>query len=265
MFVCVLQVPYSISEMMEEWTLQLGYPIVTMHVHYGDTQIRMVLSQERFLTNLRLREEKSKENIWWHVKLTFSMNEDRNSEHETWLLNEPKEFVIRNANQGADWDFVLANVRCEHFYRVNYDQDTWARIVGAVREDSHYLNSATKSCLIDNAWELLAANLLSADVALNLTFFSLRNDTSYPLWKTINHHLKNVYSLMYRSGHHTQFYKYCESIIDLALQANNDTKQRDDFASIRNFHIEDFANFVGHPSFVQNSVNLALEWVELLG
>ena len=97
----------------------------------------------------------------------------------------------------------------------------------ALREDSSVLDSATKSCLIDNSWELLGANELSADIALDLTILSVQNDTSYPLWKTVEHHLEIIYTLMYRSGEREKFQTYCEQIVNISLEAETNLSRSD--------------------------------------
>ncbi|XP_063719151.1 aminopeptidase N-like isoform X2 [Symsagittifera roscoffensis] len=270
------EIPHSITEMMTEWTLQLGYPLVTMHVDYGQSSedsvsdsspssnpISVTLSQRHFITNLNYSQqylEKTDSN-WWHIKIDFITSDGQT--HGEWLTKEPKNITIelnQTNSDNAKVRFILANSRCEHFYRVNYDIETWRRIVDALREDSSVLDSATKSCLIDNSWELLGANELSADIALDLTILSVQNDTSYPLWKTVEHHLEIIYTLMYRSGEREKFQTYCEQIVNISLEAETNLS-RSDFQATRKTKIKEFANFIGHPQFIAQSVSQAEYWV----
>ena len=259
------QVKYSVTEMMQEWTMQLGYPLVTISVEYDDNQYRTSMSQMHFLTNKNYSQSIAQVNgVWWHLKIEFISS--RGTEDFTWLLNEPHNYVISEQSRKTDVTstnekFLLVNWRCEHFYRVNYDNATWSRIISALKKNASALDSAAKACLIDNAWSLLAADLLSAEVPLNLTVIALKNDSSYPLWKTVKHHLKRAYSLMYLSQDRDKFQEYCWKIVDLAMTTSNESGSGD-FDLMRQEYLLDFANFVEHQSTVQNSIEKVVRWLD---
>ena len=248
--------------MMDEWTMQLGYPLVTISIEYDSNEYRTSMSQIHFLTNKNFSQSIAQVNgNWWHLKIEFVSS--TGTEDFTWLLNKPHSYVISERSPTDDFSskFLLVNWRCEHFYRVNYDNETWSRIIQALRKNASALDSAAKACLVDNAWSLLAADLLSAEVPLNLTVIALKNDTSYPLWKTVKHHLERTYSLMYLSQDREAFREYCSKIVDLAMEFSNQNGS-DDFDRMREEYLADFANFIEHKQTVEKSKEKVKNWVD---
>ena len=62
-----------------------------------------------------------------------------------------------------------------------------------------------------------------------------------------------------------QFQRYCEFIIDLATDASKYAEHQAEFHNSRANQIQTFANFIGHPVYLEKAMNLTDEWLERLG
>jgi aminopeptidase N len=69
------------------------------------------------------------------------------------------------------------------FYRVNYDERNWNLIWAQLLHDPKQIPTISRAELIDDAFHLARADLLSYRTALNLANY-LRKETEYLPWKS---------------------------------------------------------------------------------
>ncbi|XP_074661085.1 glutamyl aminopeptidase-like isoform X2 [Tubulanus polymorphus] len=164
----------NVSEVMDTWTLQMGYPVVNLKRNAA----KIEATQEYFLLNPnaeRSKEFKSPFEYTWHVPLTYSTDQKPADSALVWLKRGPASFEIP-AN--AKW--IKANKNTIGFYRVNYDAATWQALIEQLRSDYTVFSAADRAGLIDDSFSLARAGQLDQVTALNLTHYLLQEEEYVP-------------------------------------------------------------------------------------
>lgn len=143
----------DIKTIMDTWTLQPGYPVVTVIRNNSDVTI----TQQRY----QLPETDYSDNSRWYVPITFETTAKRHQEGvPSYWLNLLDNITITDVADPADWLYV--NIERKGFYRVNYDYESWL-ILSRFFDD---LPAVAQAQLIDDSLQLARAELLSYDVTL---------------------------------------------------------------------------------------------------
>uniref|UniRef100_A0A8C8DG72 Aminopeptidase n=1 Tax=Oncorhynchus tshawytscha TaxID=74940 RepID=A0A8C8DG72_ONCTS len=144
-----------VAEVMATWTMQMGYPVITINTTTGD------VSQEHFLLI-----QPSDYNYTWHVPIKVM-----------------KEGLRKSAFKSEDGKWVLANINCMGYFRVNYDPANWDRLLSQLETNIHEIPLINRGQLIDDAFNLARAKHINVTLALRTTKY-LRNDTEYIPWES---------------------------------------------------------------------------------
>lgn len=166
--------PYNVSvaPIMTTWTEQPGFPVVTVAINNGVVTLR----QQRFL----LRNLKSTPtNLTWYIPITWATQENPNFDRinvEYWLQDERDTI---NINESSGW--VIFNVQSAGFYRVNYDNESWYRIIKVLNSknyaDIHVLNRAA---IVDDLLNLARTGFLPYPTAFDGLQYLKRENNYLP-------------------------------------------------------------------------------------
>ena len=98
---------------MDTWTLQMGYPLITVRRNYDDRSARV--TQERFLVGKK--EQSSSSSYSWWVPLTFSYpgNGFNNTYSKNWLKKGEKSRIVDGLPESLTP--VIFNVQQTGYYR----------------------------------------------------------------------------------------------------------------------------------------------------
>uniref|UniRef100_A0A8P4KNK1 Aminopeptidase n=1 Tax=Dicentrarchus labrax TaxID=13489 RepID=A0A8P4KNK1_DICLA len=157
----------KVALIMKPWTTQIGYPVITINTTDGG------IYQKHFLFN-----DSSESNLWWHVPIT-AMSDTSGLFSFT-----------------GEW--ILANVNCTGYYRVNYNPENWERLLTQLEKDPHRIPLMNRGQLIDDAFNLARAKLVDVSLALNSTRF-LHNETAYIPWESAVRNLEYIVLMFDRS------------------------------------------------------------------
>jgi aminopeptidase N len=151
---------------MDTWTLQMGFPLVTIERNGTDVFAR----QDRFLmssTNDTLNTTPSKFGYKWYIPLSYRTNRPEDGVKQVWMnmtdgktsLKVSSYICLRNHflvsfTLPEDVLWFKANVNQSGFYRVNYDKDMWHHLVSALLNDTNTFSPADRASLIDDAFTL---------------------------------------------------------------------------------------------------------------
>ncbi|XP_013979610.1 alanyl (membrane) aminopeptidase-like b [Salmo salar] len=160
----------KVAEVMETWTMQMGYPVITINTTTGD------VSQEHFLLI-----QPSDYNFTWHVPIKVMKEGLAPTALDTQVLAVPKE--RKSAFKSEDGKWVLANINCMGYFRVNYDPANWDRLLSQLETNIHEIPLINRGQLIDDAFNLARAKHINVTLALRTTKY-LRNDTEYIPWES---------------------------------------------------------------------------------
>uniref|UniRef100_A0A673IDW7 Aminopeptidase n=1 Tax=Sinocyclocheilus rhinocerous TaxID=307959 RepID=A0A673IDW7_9TELE len=173
--------PKSVQEIMDRWVLQMGFPVVTINTTTGQ------ITQEHFLLDPESKPDRPSEfNYEWFVPISWTKKE----------VAQPLYWLLKKTDQSNDMkisvdEWVLANINVTGYYRVNYDNDNWQRLLNSIP----VINRAQ---LIDDAFNLAKAGIIETTLALRTTLF-LNSETEYMPWEAALDNLDYFYLMFDRT------------------------------------------------------------------
>uniref|UniRef100_A0A8C2BEW6 Aminopeptidase n=1 Tax=Cyprinus carpio TaxID=7962 RepID=A0A8C2BEW6_CYPCA len=180
--------PKTVQEIMDRWVLQMGFPVVTIDTTTGQ------ITQEHFLLDPETKPDRPSEfNYEWFVPISWTKNETTQPLY--WLLN--KNDQSNDMKISAD-EWVLANINVTGYYRVNYDNDNWQRLLNVLKTSRQSIPVINRAQLIDDAFNLAKAGIIETTLALRTTLF-LNSETEYMPWEAALDNLDYFYLMFDRT------------------------------------------------------------------
>ncbi|RVE72148.1 hypothetical protein OJAV_G00059050 [Oryzias javanicus] len=179
-----ISLPCQVDSIMNRWVLQMGFPVVKIDTTTGKiSQKHFLLDPENNVT------VKSPYKYEWIVPVRWMKNGDVSG--DIWWLME-KEAVNLDMRSGSSW--ILANLNVTGYYRVNYDLGNWERLLAQLLSDHQVIPVINRAQLVDDAFNLARAQLVSTTLALRTTSY-LSRDTEFMPWQFALDNL-DYYNLM---------------------------------------------------------------------
>ncbi|NXM40125.1 AMPN Aminopeptidase, partial [Gymnorhina tibicen] len=168
-----VQLPDSISNIMDRWTLQMGFPLVTVDTRTG------TINQTHFLLDPTSSVDRpSVFNYTWIIPITW-MTDNSQGNSSYWLTK-----VTDTNNQfklnSPGW--LLLNLNVSGYFRVNYNQENWDQLLKQLGTNHEVFPVINRAQIIDDAFNLARAKYVSVTLALNTTRF-LSQETAYMPWQ----------------------------------------------------------------------------------
>uniref|UniRef100_A0A671MFX4 Aminopeptidase n=1 Tax=Sinocyclocheilus anshuiensis TaxID=1608454 RepID=A0A671MFX4_9TELE len=149
------------------------------------------------------------EQVGYPVITIITQTGETSQEH--FLLKQTQ--VRRPHFQLQDKDeWVLANVNCAGFFRVNYDEENWNKLRMQLERNHHVIPIINRGQLIDDAFNIARAHRLNVTIALSLTKY-LVNDTEYIPWESALKNLDHLILMFDRSEVYGPITKYLRNLI----------------------------------------------------
>ncbi|KAJ8417420.1 hypothetical protein AAFF_G00286470 [Aldrovandia affinis] len=195
--------PHPVHDIMNRWVLQMGFPVVTIDTTKGElTQMHFLLDPDAVV------ERPSEFNYEWYVPIKWMKSGEDQGQY--WLLNKQ----ATNSNMtatGADW--VLANINVTGYYRVNYDQGNWDRLLAQLNSDHQSIPTINRAQLVDDAFNLARASLISTTMALNTTKY-LSNERDYMPWESALDNLDYFFLMFDRTDVYGPMQAYIQNQVE---------------------------------------------------
>uniref|UniRef100_A0A665W2U9 Aminopeptidase n=1 Tax=Echeneis naucrates TaxID=173247 RepID=A0A665W2U9_ECHNA len=173
-----VHLPHSVHDIMNRWTLQMGFPVVSIDTRTGS------ITQKHFLLDPDSAVDRpSQFNYVWFVPIKWIKTGEEQQQH--WLLQKTV--------SGADW--VLANTNVSGYFRVNYDLENWNRLLSLLNSHHQALPVINRAQIIDDAFNLARAKIIDTTLALATTKY-LSKERDYIPWESALRNL-NYYILMF--------------------------------------------------------------------
>ncbi|KAI6652079.1 Glutamyl aminopeptidase-like [Oopsacas minuta] len=172
----VENVPYNITAVMDTWTIQGGYPILTVTLTDGCAKLKV--TQERFVIVPTDPKDfaKSEFNYIWKVPINFITDSNPDPSETFWLNKKEDEFTRTSLSKDCKW--LKANFGELGFYRVNYEDAQWTALTDLLNTDHTQLQTADRANLLDDAVSLSIAGFITPMQALDLVSY-LKQETDY--------------------------------------------------------------------------------------
>ncbi|XP_044047927.1 alanyl (membrane) aminopeptidase a [Siniperca chuatsi] len=173
----------KVAKVMDTWTNQIGYPVITINTTSGE------IYQKHFLFN-----DSSESSLWWYIPIRVMSNTSESS----FVSLETSDTVKKDEFISKSGEWILANVNCTGYYRVNYNPENWQRLLTQLETNAHRIPLMNRGQLVDDAFNLARAKLVNVTLALNSTRF-LRNERAYLPWESAVRNLEYFVLMFDRS------------------------------------------------------------------
>uniref|UniRef100_A0A8C7CLH2 Aminopeptidase n=1 Tax=Oncorhynchus kisutch TaxID=8019 RepID=A0A8C7CLH2_ONCKI len=182
----VLPQQESVSDMMRTWTLQKGFPLVTVSRKGGE----VTLTQEHFLLST---DNTTHTSSLWHIPVTY-VNDSCSSAPSCRQM-----FTLRNktatlkVSESVKW--LKLNYMNTGFYIVHYGDEGWAALIDALKTDVSTLTPHDRASLIHNIFSLSRLGRVSFRQVLSLLDYTTNETETAPLTEALSQ-LSSVYRLL---------------------------------------------------------------------
>ncbi|XP_051875544.1 leucyl-cystinyl aminopeptidase [Pristis pectinata] len=252
----------NVKEMMETWTLQTGFPLVTVKLDTAANKIH--LSQERFLRLSRSHNLTSTYNSLWHIPLTYITSSCVDYKQpkciKKWILKN-KTDTIDLKDPSVTW--VKFNINRNGFYIVDYDDSTSEKLIGLLRTNPKAFSDQDRAGLINNAFMLASSGKISIKKVLNMISYLKHETSTIPVTEALQQ-LNNIYLLVQKRGNLTlsnrikdYMFDIFGHLIDQQTWSNNGSVSERQLRS----SLLAMACNLNYEICVQNATNLFNKWM----
>ncbi|XP_063203100.1 aminopeptidase N [Chroicocephalus ridibundus] len=177
--------PSSIGGIMDTWTLQMGFPVVTVNTLDG------TISQKHFLLDPNSKVDRpSPFNYSWIVPVTWMTNEAMGDRYWLTKVSDTNDtFKVGSAR------WLLLNLNVSGYFRVNYNQENWDQLLAQLSSNHQVIPVINRAQIIDDAFNLARAKYVNVTLALSTTRF-LSQETEYMPWEAALNNL-HYFQLMF--------------------------------------------------------------------
>ncbi|XP_015184599.1 PREDICTED: aminopeptidase N isoform X1 [Polistes dominula] len=257
----VLDPTITVQQIMDTWTLQTGFPVVTVTRNYLNGAA--TLTQERFmLQNSSMTTKKEPEPLWW-IPITYTNEQELNfnrTQPNHWMKAE-RTVNLPSLNATAH-QWVIFNVLETGYYRVNYDRANWQLIIKQLNKDNFKdISTINRAQLIDDALNLARAGRLDYSIALDVTSY-LAHETEYLPWKSALTALNYLDDMLIMLPGYDKFRLYTLELLDnVYKQVGFSDKPGDPQLTVfTRIDVLNWACTFGHEDCVGNAANQFYNW-----
>ncbi|XP_052863252.1 aminopeptidase N-like [Anopheles cruzii] len=201
----VLPGGFTVKQLMDSWTTEPGYPVLTVRRNYDDGSV--IVSQERFYADKR----EPNANLWY-IPYSFAHASAPSFDDLSsfrWLAQKAER--IEDTGAAAD-EWLVFNKQQTGYYRVNYDAHNWLLIAQALHSDPSAIHRFNRAQLINDAFHLARADRHDMALALDLLTY-LVHETEYVPWAAANGVLNYFYDKLRGTAHYHDFIVYIDALI----------------------------------------------------
>ncbi|XP_054843521.1 aminopeptidase Q [Eublepharis macularius] len=169
-----LQLPAPIKVIMDSWTCQPGFPLLTVNLSTGN------ISQEQFYDE-KDKNDTSISNNTWIIPISWIRN--GTVQPLVWLDKKSEVFPEMKISD-SEYDWIILNANMNGYYRVNYGQFYWRRLAKILESDPKAIPVVNRLQLLDDAFELKRSGHTEYDTPLYLTKY-LEKEDEILIWSVV--------------------------------------------------------------------------------
>uniref|UniRef100_A0A8D1IGW6 Aminopeptidase n=1 Tax=Sus scrofa TaxID=9823 RepID=A0A8D1IGW6_PIG len=203
-----IRLPDTVRAIMDRWTLQMGFPVITVDTKTGN------ISQKHFLLDSESNVTRSSAfDYLWIVPISSIKNGVMQDHY--WLrdVSQAQNDLFKTASD----DWVLLNVNVTGYFQVNYDEDNWRMIQHQLQTNLSVIPVINRAQVIYDSFNLATAHMVPVTLALDNTLF-LNGEKEYMPWQAALSSL-SYFSLMFdRSEVYGPMKKYLRKQVEPLFQ-----------------------------------------------
>ena len=218
-----------VEDIMNTWVKQTGYPVLNVRTESSKKVTRITTTQSRFMYNHILDNQISEKTSQWYVPLLATNQETPIS--KSFLMNRRKyTFTIPKKNLATKNIWTKINPDQTGFYRVNYSEDDWNNIRGAV--ENMLLTPVDRLGVQNDAYSLCKAGYMYAAGFLKLTK-AYNKEVNASVWADLTANLRHIDRLVGGESYHTEFQLFAKQLLGhIAKVVGWDTLENDNHLTI---------------------------------
>ncbi|KAM5171354.1 aminopeptidase N-like [Mantella aurantiaca] len=209
-----VRLPDSVRNIMDTWVLQMGFPVVTIDTTSGS------LEQKHFLLDPdSIVTRPSPFDYTWKVPISYFKSDGQRG--SLWLQQRLDRNDVFKVSE-SDW--ILVNLDVTGYYRVNYDERNWERLLHQLNNDISAIPLVNRAQIIDDAFNLARAKYVNTTRALDTTKF-LSKEFEYMPWQAALNSLSYFVQMFDRTEVYGPMKAYMRQQVEpLFLYFKNKTK-----------------------------------------
>ncbi|XP_032894075.1 thyrotropin-releasing hormone-degrading ectoenzyme [Amblyraja radiata] len=196
----------NIKEVMDCWTLQMGYPVVTIVRNEKNVDI-LTITQEHFLYDHNRKSTNSSNSSYlWKIPLTVAVGNLSHISTETmiWINNKTENHQIGMLDENI---WFLGNLNQTGYFRVNYDLKNWRLLIEQLMTKPEVISVGNRAGLIDDAFNLARAGYLPQSIPLEIIKY-LHKEKEFLPWHAASNVLLYLDRLVDRNKEYNIFKQY---------------------------------------------------------
>ncbi|CAH0725368.1 unnamed protein product, partial [Brenthis ino] len=176
-------IPDPIEIIMQRWTEQGGFPVLTIRRSRTSAEY-ITVNQERYLTDPSLSSRER-----WHVPINWVLSTNpnfTNTSPQAWVIPIPGNAALRFNIPGLnESEWYILNKQQTGYYRVNYDEANWRALANALQRSHGTIHLLNRAQIIDDSFNLARSGRLEYVIAFEVSRY-LINETDYIPWGAAN-------------------------------------------------------------------------------
>ncbi|KAK6488310.1 thyrotropin-releasing hormone-degrading ectoenzyme-like [Huso huso] len=194
----------NIKEVMDLWTLQMGYPVVTITKN-DSVDNSVTISQEHFIFDIK-HSAPSNSSFQWQIPLTISVGNSSHISPESiiWVSNRSESHKIGSVDDGS---WLLGNINQTGYFRVNYDLRNWRLLIEQLMRNPEVISVGNRAGLIDDVFNLARAGYLPQNIPLEIVRY-LSQEKEFLPWHAASRVLYHLDKLLDRTEEYSIFSEY---------------------------------------------------------
>ncbi|XP_040152815.1 thyrotropin-releasing hormone-degrading ectoenzyme-like isoform X2 [Anopheles arabiensis] len=160
----VLPLSLDVGTIMRPWIFQSGYPVVTVTLSNGE----LTFMQEHFLYRGSVV---TSDRTWW-IPITYHVHQSVGTvqSQQFWMPQGTSQVSLE---QGDLMDgFIVVNPQQTGYYRVNYDENLWIRLISKLSSDPSIISPISRGQLLDDCFKLYYSGRVGANIIYNLLTYA---------------------------------------------------------------------------------------------
>uniref|UniRef100_A0A182K329 Aminopeptidase n=1 Tax=Anopheles christyi TaxID=43041 RepID=A0A182K329_9DIPT len=208
----------DVKKVMDSWTLQTGYPIITVTRNYETNSAEV--TQTRFISSQVNADRNVTDYCWW-IPLTYTtatLLDFNDTLPKAWMkCNEAKGIkkevtILDDLPDPKNW--VIFNVQLAGLYKVRYDNSNYRLIIMHLNGPRyHEIGLMNRAQLIDDAMDLAWTGQQNYGIAFAMMNY-LRQETQYIPWKSALTNLNSINRILKRTQIYSIFKSYVQYILE---------------------------------------------------
>ncbi|XP_050072635.1 aminopeptidase N-like [Anopheles maculipalpis] len=156
-----LPLSFDVATVMKPWIYQSGYPLVTVTLQDGE----LTFFQEHFL----YPDTSVTSNRTWWIPITYDIAPGQTKKF--WMPQGTSQ-VSLSEEELPIGGLLLVNPQQTGYYRVNYDDDLWMRLITQLIEDPSVVSPISRGQLLDDCFKLYYSGRVGAGIIYSLLSYA---------------------------------------------------------------------------------------------